>query len=166
MLFFYFGFAVLFTSFNASSSTLSKESIMLACGWIRDIALRWNILDSTSTLLLSLVVEWRSLGEDGFGVKRPLPTLMSPLSSKQEQNKSLGPNIFPCLPFSVKLRGSIANGFTPSNEGKTPLIYLFYCVRILLLQEQFKNFTRLTWSLRRNVVRIQSGHFFAYCKGS
>ena len=63
--------------------------------------------------------------EDGFEVVGvPLTMLMPSLISKQEQNKSLGPMIFPYCPISVKLRDIAVNGFTPMLES----IIIFTCI--------------------------------------
>ena len=54
------------------------------------------------------------MDDEEFGdVGVPLLMLMPSLISKQEQNKSFGPIIFPYCPISVRLRVIVVKGFTP-----------------------------------------------------
>ena len=61
------------------------------------------------TTFTSLDMEEEEFGDVGV----PLLMLIPSLISKQEQNKSLGPIIFPYCPISVKLLDIAAKGFTP-----------------------------------------------------
>ena len=87
----------------------------------------------------------------------PLLILMLSLTSKQEQNKSLGPIIFPYCPISVKLRDIAVKGFTPTIEKKIILTsdtFILIETKKSLREIIAISFRKQTWSWRRNVMRV------------